>query len=360
MLKRKVILMLGTEFGSMGGMSSVINVYLRSGFIDKWKIYYIPTHRDGSAWLKLIIAYRAWLNVLVETVRGNVSGAHIHVAAGASFWRKSIIILPVLLLKLPVIFHVHDGEFSNFYWSRCGVFAKYFVRKILESSYVIALSSSWVNELNVIAPKATVVCISNPVEILPLVDRDGRDPASILVLFLGRLTKEKGVFDLLEAFSMIQNSSLRWRLVLAGNGDFQRVEQFISELDLRSKVELAGWVDTEKKSELLGMADTLVLPSYFEGLPMAVLEGMASGLPVISSRVGGIPDVIQDSVNGLLFDPGDVHALKSCLEKIGSDYSFARKLGGAARLRAETDFSVPVVIARVEDLYFEIGFRAHE
>ncbi|MGB4064293.1 MAG: glycosyltransferase family 4 protein [Azonexus sp.] len=353
----KVVLMLGTDFGSMGGMSAVINVYLRSGFLDKWKILYVPTHRDGSRWLKLRTAFGAWWRVLILAVRGRVAGAHIHVAAGASFWRKSLIVLPLFLLRVPVIFHIHDGEFSDFYRSQCGVIARYFVRNILERSYVIALSSSWVNELKGIAPRAVVVCIQNPVELTPVIDRDGRNMDSITVLFLGRLSKEKGVFDLLESFAAIQNTSVKWKLILAGNGDLLGVRQLADDLGVSAMVELTGWVGSEKKAELLNKADMLVLPSYFEGLPMAVLEGMASGLPVVSSRVGGIPDVVQDSVNGLLFAPGDIKALSCCFEMLGADLSFARKLGRVARLCAENDFSVQVVIERLEKLYQDVGFK---
>lgn len=354
----KTILMLGTDFGSMGGMSSVINVYVRSGLLKNWKILYVPTHRDGSKWLKLKTALGAWWRVLSQAARGNVAGAHIHVAAGASFWRKSLIVLPVFLLRVPVIFHIHDGEFSNFYWSRCGDIARYLVRKILESSSsVIALSNSWVEELKVIAPKAVVVCIPNPVELNPMVDREGRDPGSISILFLGRLSKEKGVFDLLAAFAEIQNVPVKWSLILAGNGDLEKVQQLTNDLGLSATVELPGWVGPAKKAELLNRADVLVLPSYFEGLPMAILEAMASGLPVVSSRVGGIPEVLQDSVNGLLFSPGDVKALSHCFEILGTDISFARRLGRAARLRAENDFSVPVVIERLEQLYLDVGFK---
>ncbi len=349
--------MVGTDFGSKGGMSAVINVYLRSGLLDKWKILYVQTHRDGSKRLKLITAIGAWWRVLIKAASGKLAGAHIHVAAGASFWRKSLIVLPVFFLRAPVIFHIHDGEFSSFYWSRCGVVARYLVRQILERSYVIALSKSWVDELKVIAPKAVVVCIPNPVELTPVVDRDSRKTDSITVLFLGRLSKEKGVFDLLEAFAAIRNTSIKWKLILAGNGDLERARKLANDLGLSAKVEFMGWVGPKKKAELLSIADVLVLPSYFEGLPMAVLEGMASGLPVVSSRVGGIPDVIEDSVNGLLFSPGDITALSHCFEKLGADFPFAKKLGRAARLRAENDFSVPVVIERLEKLYICVGFK---
>ena len=354
---RKSVLMLGTDFRSMGGMSAVINVYRRAGFLDNWHVHYVPTHRDGSKWLKLATAIRSWQQVLRLTLSGRISGAHVHVAAGASFWRKTLIVLPIFALGAPVIFHIHDGEFPDFYWKHCGPLGRYLVRKVLErSKHVIALSNSWVGELKRIAPGADVVEIPNPVEMLPVIASLARDPRCMSVLFLGRLSKEKGGYDLLHAFSTLRNEKTQWRLILAGNGELENVERCVAELGLADTVELAGWVGPERKADLLRTCDVLVLPSYFEGLPMAILEAMAAGLPVISSRVGGIPEVLQDSVNGLLFSPGDIPALARCFEQLGSDRSFASRIGSAGRECVSRRFSVQVVIRRLDQLYINVGF----
>lgn len=352
------MVMLGTEFGSMGGMAAVINVYRRAGLIEKWDMGYVATHVDGSRWRKLMTAVSAWGRFLGMVVAGNVAGAHIHVAAGASFWRKTLIAFPAFVAGKPVLFHIHDGEFANFYWRKCGPVRKALVRKILERSrLVIALSDTWVRELTEIAPGAALVRLPNPVE-LPLPGKPvAEEKNSVTILFLGRLTREKGVYDLLEAFAALPRGLTQWRLILAGNGDSEGVWQRIEELHLEREVELAGWVGKDKKLELLNVADVVVLPSYFEGMPMAILEGMAAGIPVVSTDVGGIPDVVRDSVNGLLFSPGDVAALTKCLDRLARDREFARRLGNAGRKCVESDFSVSVVLQRLENIYSEIGFQ---
>lgn len=352
------LVMLGTDFHSMGGMASVINVYLRAGLLDRWQMVYLPTHRDGSQWLKLITAVGAWWQFLLLVLRGKAAGVHIHAAAGASFWRKTLIALPAFIFRLPVIFHIHDGEFANFYWRRCGRVAQYLIRQVLaRSRFVIALSNSWVVELTEIAPKANVVSIPNPVEMPAQGKPIAPDSKVMTVLFLGRLSKEKGVFDLLKAFAAINAAVMPCRLILAGNGDFESVRRDIDNFDLNELVEIAGWVGPEKKLELLNAASVLVLPSYIEGLPMAILEGMAAGLAVISTRVGGIPEVLVDSVNGLLFSPGDVKELTVCLERLAADKEFAKSLGIAAKECIEKRFSVPVVINKIDSIYCAAGFE---
>jgi glycosyltransferase involved in cell wall biosynthesis len=103
------------------------------------------------------------------------------------------------------------------------------------------------------------------------------------------------------------------------------------------------------------IATALVLPSYAEGLPMSLLEAMAAGLPVVSTAVGGIPDVVTDGVNGLLFNPGDTATLARLLRRLMRDPEFSRRIALAARETARLRFGADRVIAQLEDLYAGLG-----
>ena len=121
------------------------------------------------------------------------------------------------------------------------------------------------------------------------------------VVFVGHLYREKGVFELVEAFAELHARRPGLRLSLAGEGREQgRLEERIEELGIADAVDVLGWIAGEAKVDLLRSAACFVLPSYYEGLPLALLEAMLAGAPVVASDVGAIPDVVEHEVHGLV------------------------------------------------------------
>src|SRR5213078_4879446 len=105
-------------------------------------------------------------------------------------------------------------------------------------------------------------------------------------------------------------------LVLAGSGDVQELGRLIGELGIERSVRIEGWVEGDAKERLLRHAWVAALPSHVEALPMAVLEALASGVPVVATRVGGIPSAVEHQRQGLLIEPGDVSDLTRSLVSI--------------------------------------------
>jgi len=124
------------------------------------------------------------------------------------------------------------------------------------------------------------------------------------------------------------------------------------------RVSCPGWLDTTQTAELLAGASVFVLPSYAEGLPMALLEAMSWGLPVIASPVGGIPQVVRQDDNGLLIDPGDVDALSGALRRLLAEPALRQRLGKAARATVEKSFALPAAMARLSEIYGRFGIAA--
>lgn len=149
------------------------------------------------------------------------------------------------------------------------------------------------------------------------------DDGFFRIIFTGRLSEEKGIVDLVNALGILRNPSIL--LDIIGNGrEESHIRSVIKRLHLDSSVRLIGYCEWgEKLFEYMKNADCLVLPSYNEGLGMVLLEAMANGTTVIASRIGGIPDIVTDGYNGLLFEAGDVKALA---ERINELYSDRKKL----------------------------------
>lgn len=344
--------MIGTSRTTMGGISSVVQELEEGGLFDRCPVRYIDTHTDGSVARKLIVALRGWLTFMQILVMGKVGLLHVHLSSRASFWRKLLFILPSQVVCIPIVLHLHGSEFHLFYESECGTLRRRLIRYVFEhAARVVVLSNSWKEWVQNKFPKAKVQLINNSVR-LPHVSYCERDHST--VLFLGRLGERKGGFHLIAAVSQIVHDFPNLKLWLGGDGEVEKGRILSREVGIEERVEFLGWVTGEEKQNRLQQAAIFVLPSYNEGLPMAVLEAMGHGLPVISTPVGGIPEAISDGVEGFLVPPGDEAALAERLRRLLSDKELRRKMGEAARVKVEKHFSTEVVVPQFEALYAEL------
>lgn len=346
--------MLGTSPETMGGVASVIRIYQACGLFSRWPVTYLSSHVDGSPGKKIRKALVAWLVFCGWLVRNRKFVLHVHCASHWSFWRKSAFIVPAAWTGKAVIFHLHGAEFMHFY-GQSSPLAKSLVRYVLDScTRIIVLSDKWRASISGITTTALEV-IANPA--LPLRNDLAQSRDSHTLLFLGRLGKRKGIHVLLHALVKVREDYPGVRLLCGGDGDLEEVRALAHELGIESNVEILGWIDEERRSELMRSACVYVLPSYAEGLPMSVLEAMSAGLPVVTTPVGGIPDAITDGAEGLLVPPGDAEALAGALCRLLGDPSLRAAMGSRGRARFDACYDASVVLPRLEAMYRTFGIN---
>jgi len=180
------------------------------------------------------------------------------------------------------------------------------------------------------------------------------------ILFLGRLGERKGTFDLVRAFAALAARFPHARLVCAGDGAIAEIKSLASSLGVSDRVDCPGWLSAEAARSELARAEVFALPSYAEGLPMALLEAMAAGKPVVVGSVGGIPSVVSNDVNGVLVRPGDQAALVVALGRLLGDAQLRRRLGFAARQTIEDGYSLGTSLRRLTTIYARFGVLAPE
>ena len=175
------------------------------------------------------------------------------------------------------------------------------------------------------------------------------------VLFLGRLREKKGVYDLVRAIPDVRKRIPDARFILAGDGDAASVRALAASLGVEHAIELPGWIDGEQKDTALRQADILALPSHFEGLPVCVLEAMASGAAVVATNVGGIPDAIESGISGLIITPGDVEGLGNALIALLTDPQMRKRMRDAAFERVKEKFSVQSILRQLDQCLSSIS-----
>jgi len=177
-----------------------------------------------------------------------------------------------------------------------------------------------------------------------------------IILYVGRLVYRKGIHVLVKAMPQILRKLPDAQLLIAGEGIMENyIKLLIKGLDLEDHVRLLGFVPNEKLPDLYGLSQVFVLPSlYCESFGITLLEAMASGKPIVASNVGGVPEVIEDEVTGLLFRKGDGRDLADDVFRIMNDRGLALELARKARRSVEDNFSWFVVADKMECLYEEL------
>ena len=216
-------------------------------------------------------------------------------------------------LRIPYVVHLHGVNFQKSWLGADSWLALLVDRLLLRSKTIIVLGQIWATMITARLPKVTgrVVILPNATKDKPI--RHSHETSDVTeISFLGQLGPRKGTGYLIEALSRLADQS-KWMATLAGDGDISGNRKKAVDLGLTHKIRFPGWLDSGESDNLLARTDILVLPSFAENLPMAIIEAFAAGVAVVATPVGAIPEVIQNGQNGILVPTGDSEALAGAL-----------------------------------------------
>jgi glycosyltransferase involved in cell wall biosynthesis len=278
-------------------------------------------------------------------------------SAHGSFWEKTVWLLLSRWYRVPMTVMMVDGNFPRFYEGLSAPLRTVASGLLERFNTVLVQTESWRRFYSGIAPDGNYKVLPNGVDCEEFTPPKGRAPsARPVLLFVGWLIPEKGVFDLLDAARILAGadaSDARFSVRLIGpfHGYEPALRAHIAKANLQGLVEVVGVV--RSRAEIIAAyqsADIFVLPSWAEGLPVALLEAMACGLPVVASRVGGIPDLVQENTCGFLVPPRDPIALATALEQLITQPKMRYDFGHASRSRVENAFSNAIFMRGVLSL----------
>ena len=300
------ILMLGPARTVKGGMTSVVDNYFNYGLNQKVDLKYIETINDKNKFLKALKEIKGKIEFLTNVKKYDI--IHIHMASRRSTFRKGKYVRIAKKFNKKVILHIHGAEYKIFF-NECNEKQKKYVIKTLNlADKIIVLSEEWKEYFSKLVNPQKIVVIYNSI-VLP--EDLKKDLETQNLLFLGRFGKRKGIYDLIEVVSKLIVNYPNLKLYAGGDGEIEKVETMIKNKNMEKNVQLLGWVTGREKERILKEASFYVLPSYNEGMPMSLIEGMAYKNVCISTDVGGIPKVINNNVNGVIIKPGDKEKLYS-------------------------------------------------
>ena len=274
--------------------------------------------KDGFHYLKsnsrhgTLIGLTSLLLLLIKLPAERVKGRkflHLHVSTGKSFYRKLLVALYGRLFGLSVIVHWHGGRAESFF--NLGINRFFLVLFNKMSKRWIVLTKSWKDYFISFISDNKITILPNSVTVKEIQPKEHQENKPLEFLFMGVLKPKKGIYDLIEGVNRLRKENDYFIVRIFGKGDVGKISELITTLRLENKVKIEDWIEGDAKEIQLCNSDVILLPSYAEGMPMCLLEGMAFGMPVIASNIKGIKDFVVHGRNGFLHESGDVDSLKN-------------------------------------------------
>jgi glycosyltransferase involved in cell wall biosynthesis len=355
--RKQVMMMAG---GGLTHVSGGVGTFIRY-LTDEWatkpgapQVRVVDTRGGGGkASMGLHFLKAVGLLLWLGSIR-RIDLLHIHMSAYGSALRKGVLVLIGDLLSIPVIVHMHGSNFYKFYASLPGVCRKALRHALNRARHVIVLGDHWreflISDIGIAPQKIAIIVNGVPGP----TDTDRPAPAHgnvVRIVFLGQIGERKGVPELLAALRTPRLLGKPWTATVAGDGEVDEFRAAVAKAGLQDRVAVPGWVDREAASDLLRAADIFVLPSFFEAMPIAILEAMAHGVAVIATPVGAIPEFLTDGQTALLVPPGASDKLADAIERLIDDVDTRQRLGAAGHQVFRDRFDISVSAGRILALY---------
>ncbi|HEU5141806.1 MAG TPA: glycosyltransferase family 4 protein [Solirubrobacterales bacterium] len=347
-MKTRVVHLGPDPAGPGGGMPAVIASLLSSPLADRYTLEAIPTYRDRRPFSRLLLFARALVKLVRWCAGRGPRIVHVHVAARGSLYRKGLVVGTAKAMRRPVVLHLHagPGDLDDFL-ARLGPLRRRLLRApFLMADRVLSVSSSGAAALRqgLVDVEVTVVPNAPPPVSAPPRRSGGGE---VTALYLGGFyDPAKGGEVLLEGLPRLLERSPATTVLLAGPGSPPR--------EPASNGRWQGWLDGERKSQAMEEADLFVLPSISEGMPVALLEAMASGMAIVATTVGGVPELLEDGVDAALVPPGQPNQLVDAVAGLAADPERRARFGRAAAERARR-LADEDVYGRLDRIYAELA-----
>ncbi len=352
----------------VGGMTVYFESLLNSSLPQKLDLRFVRTNPANRA---MADSGRATMGNVVSAIRdcGRFANAvrnhrpqvvHVGTSIGLSFLKHALCVMIARLGRSKVLLHPHCG-FDAFY-SGQSLRRQALVRRVLSLlDGLIVISREWLQAQSLV-PACRVYYLPNAIDLAPCesvyrdrMARKRQNGQPLRTLYIGNLGKAKGSLDALEAVAAVRSEGIDLVLDLVGDelspGEREELSQRASRADLNSSVFVHPPAFGADKAARLRNADLFLFPSHSEGMPLAVMEAMACGLPVIATRVGGLPDLVQEGVNGLLVTPGVPGELAAAVKRLALDDRLRSAIQVANHQLALQRFDMEGCVTRLVGVY---------
>lgn len=330
------VLMVGVDSKRVGGMWTVAETYINNKEYNKEvNLKYISTSTNGSKLKRLIIMFCGYFKILFCLVVNKVDLVHIHMAEKGSTFRKGKVAKWGKIANKKVIIHLHAGPFMSWYLTLSNKKKKK-IRKIFSyADKVFVLGNYWKEELSSLIDKNKITVVYNGTE---CPEKNQYNIKGKNIVYFGVMNKQKGIYDLLQAIkniNLIMDNEIK--VLLCGIDLIGDVQAVINKYGLSERVKMLGWVNKEQRINIFKNAMINVLPSYYEGLSMTIIEAMSYGIPVITTNISTMPELLGRK--GYMYEPGNIDELGKYIFKLTKSVQDRMEISQVEYSRVKKNFS---------------------
>jgi glycosyltransferase involved in cell wall biosynthesis len=361
-MKAPSVLVLGPDRRVISGVATHLNLLFGSALARRFNLVHFQVGSEGRkegrvGMLARLIA--SPFRLAAAIARADAEIVHVNTSLNRrAYWRDLMYVLAAKLGGARVVYQVHGGAVRALQGPNRLVSA--LMRRVLRVTLqwpdaVVVLSRCELEDISQLVPRQNVILLPNAIDCRPFLEqrRPPSDPhAPLRLVYIGRLVGTKGLFEIVQGLALARRLGVAAQLVVAGDGpDGARLRQAVHDLGIAEHVSFARPAFGERKAKLLGEAEVFVLPSYHEGLPYALLEGMATGLVPIVTRVGAIPDVVVEGVHGVFVPSRDPESIAQAIVALAADRARLARMSVACRERVASSYSIERLAAGFGALY---------
>lgn len=331
-------------------------VYNTSTEVTPGKSYKLKLPTFSRIFRHLNIAVK----IFKEIKKNNIDILHFQGSShDLSFIGNWISILVAKIHGVRVVWHIHDDlSDKKVMFPGNKLITQLIFKLLIRSSDVIAtLSNKSKKIIEVLDNKTNIEVIPPCVKIASNIElQSNKDNFSIL--FVGWLVKDKGIFDLLKISELIRAYQIDVQFIVLGTGmseiETKQVNEEIKKLNLENIVQLKGVVIGEEKEKYFREASILIHPTYWDAFPLVIIEAMAFGLPIITTKVGGIPEIIGQDGGAIFHEPGDIEGMVKSIIFLKENEHIRAKICQSNRKRFEAVFHLEKIAEHTVDIYYKI------
>ena len=357
---RPRVVLIGPDRRAVGGISTHVDLLLRSTLADSVELAHFLVGSDGRPEsghrkaLRLATNPLAFLRFLIAWQPNIV---HLNTSmVPKAFWRDVLYVFIARIAGCRVICQVHGGALPQEFCLGRPLASRVFTRMVRASKALVLLARSELDAYRRFMPQARFELIANAVDQKTMELHVAKPERPLHLVYMGRLIEEKGVFDAVEALAILVRDKRSVRLTVAGGGpEESELRARVLALGLAAYVDFAGSVFDSRKDALWRAAHVFLFPTYFvEGLPYALLEAMAAGAVPVTTRVGAIPDVIEDEVHGVFVPPRQPAALAAAVARLDEDRETLTRMSQAGRQRVIDQYTLVRLASDFRRLYSSV------
>lgn len=357
---KPVVLLLGPSRQAVSGVSTHLNQLFGSQLAAEFGLVQLQVGSEGrseSTWQKLVRFASSPAVLVLYVLRYRPKIVHLNTSIEPkSFWRDAVYLFVCKCMRRKVVYQIHGGEPPDRFFQHSRLLTR-FLRWVLSlPDAVVVLAECESVGYKAFAPINYLRTIPNAIDLAEFGFGDAKSfqAERLVVGYIGRLAEDKGIFDLVEALGILRRDgrlNVQFRVAGAGPAESE-LKEAISRNGLDEHTDFLGPVFGRNKLEFWRTTDVFIFPTYHrEGLPYTVLESLASGTPMITTRVGGIPDAVVDGVHGYFVQPRAPQQLADAIDRLTQDRHWLRTASVRCAEQARQHYGIDRLAGQFSEVY---------